>query len=805
MNTKKKSIVMRIVAATLSVFMLAMTMAMLLPHVAAADAEENDEYLSYPITSFERENAYNTFEPIPLLMIQVSFDPNGNGIDDNADGSNTLKVKDAESEIYGEQWSHSNDADWSRLAFDKEGSTLYTYYQMMSSGKFCFTPVEETYGTENDSVVHVTIKGAHLATQNGWVYFFKEAIKQASEYVDFAAYDKNKNGVIDKYELGILFIAAGYESSCSSATELEIFGHHAYYKEYVKENSIEVDGVLVGQSGFSCIGEYQSKTSILNVGTWAHELGHYLGLPDLYDTDKTVPYYPIVELSLMANGSNAKLSHFDPYCLLKLNFYEATGIGNGEYTVYSKASTEGKYQILKINTPNPGEYYLIENRYFPSDIDYTYFDGNISGYQKGILIYHIDEKLAGNSMKINTSKYHSNPAVVAYNPLTKNVVKSQSPQAFRGDAVGTYADNYKVFKASDYKFVEGTWYTSLTAEEAELCKDLKIEILSGVGTEMKIRVTGAYEAAPAISTTPKGETKNSVTIGGKIDTLNGTSISDMSVELFLNKTSVGTKDIKVKKDGTFDVTFEGLEPGKLYNYKVTANSPNGEGVTTGYTSTYPDTAEKTNYTIYIYKGLRENEKPSEQKVKFGEKFTYSFPMTKSGYAFVGWYTDEALTQKFDMNFTQDEANDFSIYAKWVPSNEAATLKFSGATVTNKVFSVLVGEKFTVPEVAERENDEFLGWYTDENFTTPFDFDAATTAAGTTTIYAKWKSSDETKEPTQSTSPIQTEPVDTDPVDPGEDNKSSSTGVIIAVVAVVVVVIAAVAVVIVIKNKKKDNK
>ena len=179
-------------------------------------------------------------------------------------------------------------------------------------------------------------------------------------------------------------------------------------------------------------------------------------------------------------------------------------------------------------------------------------------------------------------------------------------------------------------------------------------------------------------------------------------------------------------------------------------------------------------------------------------------MTKSGYAFVGWYTDEALTQKFDMNFTQNEANDFSIYAKWVPSNEAATLKFSGATVTNKVFSVLVGEKFTVPEVAERENDEFLGWYTDENFTTPFDFDAATTAAGTTTLYAKWKSSDETKEPTQSTSPVQTDPVDTEPVDPGEDNKSSSTGVIIAVVAVVVVVIAAVAVVIVVKNKKKAD-
>ena len=136
MNTKKKSIVMRIVAATLSVFMLAMTMAMLLPHVAAADAEENDEYLSYPITSFERENAYNTFEPVPLLMIQVSFDPNVNGIDDNADGSNTSKVKDPESEMYGEQWSHSNDADWSKMAFDKEGRTLYTYYQMMSSGKF---------------------------------------------------------------------------------------------------------------------------------------------------------------------------------------------------------------------------------------------------------------------------------------------------------------------------------------------------------------------------------------------------------------------------------------------------------------------------------------------------------------------------------------------------------------------------------------------------------------------------------------------------------------------------------------------
>ena len=203
------------------------------------------------------------------------------------------------------------------------------------------------------------------------------------------------------------------------------------------------------------------------------------------------------------------------------------------------------------------------------------------------------------------------------------------------------------------------------------------------------------------------------------------------------------------------------------------------------------------YTVTFFKNLTEKDSGYDIIVKTGEKISYSFPMRKSGYDFCGWYLDAEFTQPFDINnFTQDEAKSLSLYAKWVPSAEAATLKLSGATAENKVFSVTVGGTFIEPVVAEKEGFEFIGWFADEALTEKFDFSAPVTQTGNVTIYAGWKDLSAPAETTTDTV-ITTDPVTADPVD-----KDNTTLVVVIVSVVVVLAIASVVAVIIVKKKKK---
>jgi uncharacterized repeat protein (TIGR02543 family) len=173
-------------------------------------------------------------------------------------------------------------------------------------------------------------------------------------------------------------------------------------------------------------------------------------------------------------------------------------------------------------------------------------------------------------------------------------------------------------------------------------------------------------------------------------------------------------------------------------------------------------------------------------------------MNRSGYAFLGWYLDPEFTQPFDMNFTQNEAIDFSIYAKWIPNTQAATLKLNGATAENKIFSILPGETFTEPVIAEKEGYEFEGWFSDAEFTTPFDFSAPVNQTGNVTVYAKWKNlNPETTPVTQATTEATTAPTG----NPTEPANNTTTIIIIAVVAVVVLGAGAGVAVVMTKKKK----
>ncbi|WP_342442187.1 InlB B-repeat-containing protein [Lysinibacillus sp. FSL K6-0075] len=127
---------------------------------------------------------------------------------------------------------------------------------------------------------------------------------------------------------------------------------------------------------------------------------------------------------------------------------------------------------------------------------------------------------------------------------------------------------------------------------------------------------------------------------------------------------------------------------------------------------------------------------SNQTVAHEEKASQPTPTpTKTGHTFGGWYTSGSYTTPYDFNSAITA--DTTIYAKWNPVVVTHTVNFDvagGSAVSNQ--TVTHEGKASQPTSAPtKAGYTFGGWYTNNAYTTPYNFDTAITA--NTVIYAKW--------------------------------------------------------------------
>jgi hypothetical protein len=126
------------------------------------------------------------------------------------------------------------------------------------------------------------------------------------------------------------------------------------------------------------------------MGVYAHEYGHALGLPDLYDRDYSSN--GVGDWSLMASGSWTKVSkpgdrpsHLDAWSKYALGWVTPTQVTRTliDQPITQAENTPDVYQLLGGSPSIGGEYFLIENR------QHVGFDEGLPG--AGLLIWHIDE------------------------------------------------------------------------------------------------------------------------------------------------------------------------------------------------------------------------------------------------------------------------------------------------------------------------------------------------------------------------------------------------------------------------------
>lgn len=226
--------------------------------------------------------------------------------------------------------------------------------------------------------------------------------------VDFSQYDTDGDGILQPEEVHLLFVLAGtnWDGTAKSKADA-IRGHQWAFKsnENTYLSGTCLDGIQLME--YVVIAEQNvGATAVCELGTICHELGHDMGLRDLYDdydlrkdTD-----YPkscgIGDYGLMGGGQwtgkDAGLTptHLCAYSKVKLGIVEPVVanylMGIQTFNLFSFDNSAG-YNVLKIPTGDPKEYFLLENRQ-PDDFD----QGLGEIFSGGIAIWHINENYTRN-------------------------------------------------------------------------------------------------------------------------------------------------------------------------------------------------------------------------------------------------------------------------------------------------------------------------------------------------------------------------------------------------------------------------
>ncbi|WP_169445806.1 InlB B-repeat-containing protein [Paenibacillus massiliensis] len=228
------------------------------------------------------------------------------------------------------------------------------------------------------------------------------------------------------------------------------------------------------------------------------------------------------------------------------------------------------------------------------------------------------------------------------------------------------------------------------------------------------------------------------------DEENGNKTTVMSFELVSTRSfeSNGGSAVKIQKVRVNETFREPTEPTRT-GYAF-AGWYTDQALTQPYAFTSPVTGDLTLYAKWEANDYTVSYESNggttvnSETVKYNETYSEPTEPTRTGYAFAGWYTDQALTQPYA--FTSPVTADLTLYAKWEANAYTVSYESNGGTTVNSE-TVKYNETYSEPSVPMRTGYVFAGWYTDEALTQPYAFTSHVTSD--LTLYAKWEANDYT--------------------------------------------------------------
>ncbi len=217
--------------------------------------------------------------------------------------------------------------------------------------------------------------------------------------LDFTQYDTDNDGIIDN----VFVYFAGYNEAERAVTNT-IWPHR--WGVYPGSNytgttaSITFDGKRLRD--YACTSELRSSSgsNMCGIGTFCHEFGHVLGLPDYYDTSNTqthtLDYWNIMDAGAYLNNGRTPptysvydrfyLGYFTPEQIKSPSFLTLKPIYQGKT---QPSNTNNQAYLFSSAThnlnganPSPTEFFMVEYR------KKTGWDAYLPA--EGMLIWHID-------------------------------------------------------------------------------------------------------------------------------------------------------------------------------------------------------------------------------------------------------------------------------------------------------------------------------------------------------------------------------------------------------------------------------
>ena len=394
-----------------------------------------------------------------------------------------------------------------QTGYSANGGTgsVHDYYYENSTGQFdpvydVVGPVKVSkgfaeYGKNDDEGHDVDPRGA-----------FAEACKIAHEQgiVNFAQYDNDRDGYVDN----VFFYYAGHNEAEAGGDDT-IWPHASGLNP--RENGY--DGVKV--YSYACSSEYKgsSGTNMAGIGTFCHEFGHVLGLPDFYDVDyeKNGSNDTVYDFSLMSSGNYNNNGRTPPY----LSILERWMLGWADVSWWDEAGQKTLRPVQEnsgamTRTSIEDEFFLYEVRSgtgWDSYIKVRSSDAPVNG----LVVYHVDYSTnqvadAGEAIKLwgnnSLNAYAVHPCY--YMVLPKSSWSNFNDMLYPGTTGTTtfegtdWASLKTRYKLSDIQYSDGTVTLNLEVPNSLILNgkvtDSNGAPLSGVTVEVALANESAVQA-----------------------------------------------------------------------------------------------------------------------------------------------------------------------------------------------------------------------------------------------------------------------------------------------------------------------
>ena len=245
---------------------------------------------------------------------------------------------------------------------------------------------------------------------------------------DLSRYDHDGDGIVD-----MVYVIYAGKGENNGGTPDTIWPHMWDFRE-----TDLIDATLQGLHFglYACSAELDGSGTVCGIGTFCHEFGHCLGLPDLYDVDYSGGF-GLGNFDIMAAGGYLgkgwcppAYSAFERYTLGWLELEELTLDGN--YRLEDLKTGNKAYSITA--DPNDGhEYFIFENR------QQYWWDSYLPAH--GMMITHIDydsDAWAGNT--VNDDPKHPRVTIIpADGKLTSGTTANDLYPSGKGNT--TFSDD----------------------------------------------------------------------------------------------------------------------------------------------------------------------------------------------------------------------------------------------------------------------------------------------------------------------------------------------------------------------------